>query len=162
MSKAKFLFLNLSLLVVVVAAAASCEDTRARFKFEIDGKTETIECKYVREENPDLCSNKRTGMEKTCPSTCNACDNCKDSPLEFEVKRGKKRKFATCDEFLKKKKNKKCRNARGVKEICRKTCGECSSSSYSPVGDDDIRSLVYEYCSNPEGWPSTKDSTTYG
>ena len=111
------------------APTASCSDSPLEFQAKINNnKKIQINCVNVA-SNPDYyCS--ESAIAATCPSTCNVCNICEDSPLKFGIMNGNKLKFNDCKK-VKKKPEKMCVLA-GVDLTCQQTCGACGTSIQTP------------------------------
>jgi len=97
----------------------SCSDSPLKFRIKINKIHTKIKCTDVA-TNPDFyCS--RSAIAATCPSSCNKCNKCKDSPLWFKPK-GTKLK-SRCKK-ARRQPEQMCAN-KAVALTCRETCGTC-------------------------------------
>ena len=96
-----------------------CSDSPKRFTLKMNNIRIRIKCSHVA-ANPDYyCA--RSDIAATCPSTCNTCNICKDSPLRFHLK---KTKFKNKCKKVKVQPEQMCAKE-AVALTCRKTCGAC-------------------------------------
>ncbi len=122
----------------VAPTASKCADTTLQFlaDLDLDGRHKVTDCKWVV-INPKLrCS--IPGIAEACPITCSACDRCNDPDVLFPFP------ITSADNDIKVK---GCDYIGRISElvqtrcevsdnICRATCGMCSSSQ--TYVDDDV------------------------
>jgi hypothetical protein len=100
-----------------------CEDSPFRFKLEKDGKKIGRNCIWVKNRaTKSRC--KLNGVSYQCSATCNACSNCIDSILRFQLVYNGKKIRRGCDWVANKDTRRRCKIS-GVQNTCRNTCSNC-------------------------------------
>jgi hypothetical protein len=111
-----------------VVISPTCTDGELRMRIVKRNTALTKKCRFVKPKNKERkCSEtKFPGVSTTCPSACDTCDTCKDTPLEFVVKEqdGTRLGMKNCN-WVSQDTDANCALP-GVSSMCRSTCGVCT------------------------------------
>ncbi len=102
----------------------TCTDSPLMFKIKQQGNKITRSCEWVmRKDTVSRCA--LPGVSEKCPSTCGTCVSCDDSNAWFAIEFPKMDFNRSCDWVARQDTAVRCK-LKGVKDICKLTCGECS------------------------------------
>lgn len=100
----------------------TCEDSSLPFKVNIGGKFKSRTCSWVaKARSTSRCA--LDGVSAACPSTCNTCSSCVNSPLSFKVEIDGKFQRKRC-KWVGKNRMERCKLP-GVDSTCRSICKVC-------------------------------------
>ncbi len=111
-----------------IAPPSTCQDSTYTFRTKnkkTSKKFQWRNCTWVGNKPNQRC--KWRDNWKMCPLTCNKCDLCKDpkAKMKFYEVPGADKKIAKKCSWTKSEVESRC-NILGMKDTCRKTCGNCS------------------------------------
>lgn len=106
--------------------STTCSDSPYRFKTVKPGETKrrSKDCSWAKTRATNSrCS--WMGVSDMCPETCGKCDICKDSSVRMRFKKKNGQKINRDCEWTQTQPKSRCK-LDGMKNSCRKTCGQCS------------------------------------
>jgi hypothetical protein len=111
-----------------VVVSPTCTDGELKMRIVRGKKILKKKCRWIKPKNKEKrCSEtKFPGVSATCPSACDTCDTCEDSPLKFLVKEqdGTRVGMKNCN-WVSQDTEANCALP-GVSSMCRSTCGVCT------------------------------------
>lgn len=102
-----------------------CVDSPLRIKIPVDDQMVARSCEWVaRKKTDERCA--ILGVSDTCPSACETCGTCSDSPLRIKfLMEGETKKIARSCEWVARTKTEERCLIDGMADTCRATCGSC-------------------------------------
>lgn len=102
---------------------STCADTPLMFKIKQQANAIVRSCEWVmRKDTQSRCA--LPGVKDKCPSACGTCVACDDSNGYFAIEFPKMDFNRSCEWVARQDTAVRCR-LKGVKEICKQTCGQC-------------------------------------